>query len=616
MASGAESVRRSPFAADTLAPGMHKTIPILPSSSAASSLTPPVPAGDPMDVTPSNSTSAAPPSQPSPALDRNGGNQSEPDNSSQSSNQQQNSTGGAPTSNATAAAANNTTNGNTSAGSSNGPGIGAAAAAQQPKVVQTAFIHKLYNMLEDQSIQHLISWSSTNESFVMSPSNEFSKVLSSYFKHTNISSFVRQLNMYGFHKVSDVFHTGSPDSPLWEFKHGNGNFKRGDLVGLREIKRRASRHALIHRDSFSTGPKTAAPSSGAPVEPMPDPVESRLQMLEHSLYDMHARLARTEDSYAYVNQRCNVLTESLMRCHQWNYELSNCIKAMVPDPEHQIHKDVTMMQNEIARQSDIFRSMDEQQENIQSARSQYFSNLQSDSMAPASPRQMPQNDQRRPSLADVGRPGSYRGPQTAVPPHLQVVSPRRYGSITQGNYSPSSLRPPVQQAPPPPPPQIQHPLANVDSNSPPPNLSRRHTSADIRLHGWVPPPPPPPSHSPYASGHNSTPWPSSPHRAPLGGDEQLRNALAQYEITRGPRQHPGSRNATPPPNEPSSTLNPDAGWTLPGARFPFRGIDTPGPPTRRSSMASNVHSLLNPAETAERPDEDEPQGDLKRKRLL
>ena len=49
---------------------------------------------------------------------------------------------------------------------------------------------------------------------------------------------------------------------------------------------------------------------------MPDPVEARLQMLEHSLYDMHARLARTEDSYAYVNQRCNVLTESLMRCHQ------------------------------------------------------------------------------------------------------------------------------------------------------------------------------------------------------------------------------------------------------------------------------------------------------------
>jgi hypothetical protein len=55
-------------------------------------------------------------------------------------------------------------------------------------------------MLEDPSIQHLISWSSGGESFVMNPSTEFSKVLAQYFKHTNISSFVRQLNMYGFHK--------------------------------------------------------------------------------------------------------------------------------------------------------------------------------------------------------------------------------------------------------------------------------------------------------------------------------------------------------------------------------------------------------------------------------
>jgi len=35
------------------------------------------------------------------------------------------------------------------------------------------------SMLEDGSIQHLISWSSTNDSFVMSPTSEFSKVLAS-----------------------------------------------------------------------------------------------------------------------------------------------------------------------------------------------------------------------------------------------------------------------------------------------------------------------------------------------------------------------------------------------------------------------------------------------------
>lgn len=72
----------------------------------------------------------------------------------------------------------------------------AAPAVHQPKIVQTAFIHKLYkcgsptnpllllslakshgSMLEDKTIQHLISWTANSESFVMQPSHEFSKVL-------------------------------------------------------------------------------------------------------------------------------------------------------------------------------------------------------------------------------------------------------------------------------------------------------------------------------------------------------------------------------------------------------------------------------------------------------
>jgi hypothetical protein len=116
--------------------------------------------------------------------------------------------------------------------------------------------------------------------------------------------------------VSDVFHTGSPDSPLWEFKHGNGNFKRGDLVGLREIKRRASRHALIHRDSFSTPKVPSGPPAGPPTDAMPDPVESRLAALEHGLYDMHARMQRSEDNCAFLTQKNTILMDNVIKCQQ------------------------------------------------------------------------------------------------------------------------------------------------------------------------------------------------------------------------------------------------------------------------------------------------------------
>jgi hypothetical protein len=288
---------------------------------------------------------------------------------------------------------------------------------------------------------------------------------------------------------------------------------------------------------------------------------------------------------------------------------------------------VALMQREISRQSEMLRALEAPDEPM-SARQSYFMQVDSNNGPPLSPRQIPMDnltESRRGSLASVSRQAPYKPP---VPAHI-AISPRRYGSIGTGNYSPSSARTPAshQPPPPPPPPSIQLPGSNANpgnnnlgnSSSPPYNLYRRHTSADIRTHGWQPQPPPPaPAHSPYASGHNSSQWPSSPHRTPIGGgDQQLRDALESYQLPRGPRRQQSSRQGTPPltnDNTPS-TLSADSGWTLPGARYPFKGIDTPGPPTRRSSMASNVHSLLNPAETAERTDEDEPDDARKRKRM-
>ncbi|PYI24258.1 hypothetical protein BO99DRAFT_89896 [Aspergillus violaceofuscus CBS 115571] len=570
-----------PAIAATDAPGKVRKIPVLSSSVVPTSFRS---NGDPMDVTPP-APGPAPPVHSSPDSDRTGTNLN----------------------------ITTTTGSNSSADSQGvnhhhlGPNqaIGAAAAAQQPKVVQTAFIHKLYNMLEDPSIQHLISWSNTNDSFVMSPTSEFSKVLAQYFKHTNISSFVRQLNMYGFHKVSDVFHTGSPDSALWEFKHGNGNFKRGDLVGLREIKRRASRHALIHRDSFP-GHK-AASQPGTPAEPVPDATEARLMNLEHSMFDMHARLTRAEEGNVALNARCQSMAESLIRCYHWTHSISRFLQGMIPDRESILYRDVTGMQAELEKHLDAVRSLEHSQDPYLSVRQPYVANISVEPGPPLSPRQIPQEDGRRPSMMEnPSRPTMIRPP---VPPHL-AASPRRFGSIGTGHSSPNYSRPQVPAVVTPQQP-VPHPLSSV-SSPPGPNLTRRHTSADIRQHGW-----PPPGVSPFPSTHLPThaanPWSPSRHRTPTSSEQQVRDVLAQYEMGAPRRLQESNRLATPPLH-PDQTGPADNGWPL-GPRFPRHEMSLPA--TRRSSMASNVHSLLNPADTAERPDEDQHAlaDDRKRKRL-
>jgi len=66
------------------------------------------------------------------------------------------------------------------------------------------FLKKTFEMVEDPRTDPVVSWSQTRDSFVVWDSQEFSKtLLPKYFKHSNFSSFIRQLNTY----VSPILHT-------------------------------------------------------------------------------------------------------------------------------------------------------------------------------------------------------------------------------------------------------------------------------------------------------------------------------------------------------------------------------------------------------------------------
>ncbi|XP_012718368.2 heat shock factor protein 4 [Fundulus heteroclitus] len=104
-----------------------------------------------------------------------------------------------------------------------------------------AFLTKLWTLVENPETNHLICWSATGTSFHVFDQGRFAKeVLPKYFKHNNMASFVRQLNMYGFRKVVNIEQSGlvKPERDDTEFQHLY--FMQGHEHMLEHIKRKVS----------------------------------------------------------------------------------------------------------------------------------------------------------------------------------------------------------------------------------------------------------------------------------------------------------------------------------------------------------------------------------------
>ncbi|OWM67256.1 heat stress transcription factor B-3 [Punica granatum] len=98
------------------------------------------------------------------------------------------------------------------------------------------FLLKTYMLVEDPATDEVISWNSDGSGFVVWQPPEFARdLLPTLFKHSNFSSFVRQLNTYGFRKVATA---------RWEFC--NDMFQKGKKELLCEIRRRKAWANKLH----------------------------------------------------------------------------------------------------------------------------------------------------------------------------------------------------------------------------------------------------------------------------------------------------------------------------------------------------------------------------------
>jgi heat shock transcription factor 1 len=169
----------------------------------------------------------------------------------------------------------------------------------------TTFILKTYSILSDDTIREVVSWNEEGTAFVIHNISEFTDlVLPRYFKHNNFASFVRQLNMYDFHKEKEL-------SAGHVFRHPK--FLKGKQHMLKDIHRKTSE---FYVDQVTKGPKTSC-----------NQLAQRLIRIQSNQQSLELQLHQMEHQYRIILNQNQLLLSQLTqaikrdRCRDGNQTL-------------------------------------------------------------------------------------------------------------------------------------------------------------------------------------------------------------------------------------------------------------------------------------------------------
>nr|KYP57008.1 Heat stress transcription factor A-5 [Cajanus cajan] len=218
-------------------------------------------------------------------------------------------------------------------GSGSGSGVGPAP-----------FLLKTYEMVDDSSTAEIVSWSSANNSFIVWNPADFSRLLlPTFFKHNNFTSFIRQLNTYGFRKVH-------PER--WEF--ANEDFVRDQKHLLKNIHRRKPIHSHTHpvadpeRLAFEeeieklSHDKTTIQSSIFRFEQHHSAAKTHLEDLQHRLDGMEERQTTLLNYFEKALRNPTIVQQISRRIESLDLLAYNKKRRLpqVDDHDHPLHHPV------------------------------------------------------------------------------------------------------------------------------------------------------------------------------------------------------------------------------------------------------------------------------------
>ncbi|XVF89073.1 hypothetical protein PTKIN_Ptkin19aG0101500 [Pterospermum kingtungense] len=175
------------------------------------------------------------------------------------------------------------------------------------------FLTKIFEMVEDPSTDSVVSWSRARNSFIVWDSHKLSTtLLPRYFKHSNFSSFIRQLNTYGFRKV---------DADRYEF--ANEGFLGGQKHLLKTIKRR--RH-MVHSSQQRGG------GGGACVEIGQFGVEGELDRLKRDRSVLVADIVRLRQQQQHSRDQIVAMEDRLQSTEKKQQQITRFLAKSLRNP--------------------------------------------------------------------------------------------------------------------------------------------------------------------------------------------------------------------------------------------------------------------------------------------
>ncbi|CAN6466769.1 unnamed protein product [Victoria cruziana] len=183
------------------------------------------------------------------------------------------------------------------------------------------FLTKSYDMVDDPSTNSIVSWSSTNNSFIVWDPPSFSHdLLPKYFKHKNFSSFIRQLNTYGFRKI---------DPDRWEF--ANEGFIKGQKHLLKGINRKRSSHALGH-DKQAQQSQVQSQAVGECVEIGKLGFEEEIEMLKRDKDTLMQEMVRMQQQQQNTEHKLENVGKRIQGMEQRQQQMLSFLAMAIQSP--------------------------------------------------------------------------------------------------------------------------------------------------------------------------------------------------------------------------------------------------------------------------------------------